>query len=291
MTAARSSLTALGFALGLIATSAPAQAALGDKERLILSAFNICWDAESGKDMAPLLAASGFQRAPQATNHIYFREIQGTTIMATLYFGKDSVGQHEAACRITALKPQVESPWTPQHPVLSGFDALLDRIVGASATMGPGYRPQYMRQPYPARPGVRRSMLYRDDGGHGRMLYIEESPTYYDFAYYHAARVILRQPNVIEQVTRSDALAAMQMFVDDGWTIRFCQLNPQNCETAEQRAARAAASAQANRSTSTTLPFSGIGAVRSGDNRSNEQRLRDRAFWENHHRRCARTGC
>lgn len=284
-------LALLSAATTLALAATPARAALGEKERAVLSAFNICWDIEAGKDMAALLSANGFQRAPQATNHVYFREVQGTTIMTILYFGKDSAGEHEAACRVTALKPQVQSPWTPQHPILPGFETLLDRIVGASAAMGPGYRPEYMREPHPNRPGVRRSRLFRDDGKHGRFLYVEESATHFDFAYYHAARAILKQRDVMEQVTRADSLQAMQLFVDDGWTVRFCNLNPQNCETEAQRAARAAQSAQAGRSSSSALPFSGIGAIRSGDNRTNEQRLRDRAWWSDYHSRCARTRC
>lgn len=283
----RRRLVKLRWLAGLCALTLPAvpAQAITMKERLVLGSFNMCWEAEDGADLSRALRENGFAMAPQARTPLYFRQESGTTILFASFFGRDGSGGRESACRITALKPQVNSPWTPKSAIFPEFSALLDRLVQGAATMGGGYKPVALRQPIARRPGHARTLLRLDEGTRARMIYVEEAPTYYEFVYYSAARSIIDDPGTIGDVVQPPARAAMQAFVDDGWEIAFCNLNPHHCLTKEQQRQQQEMAARAARNREPIpIPFSGIGSIRSGDNRSNEQRLKDKAWWENYHR-------
>lgn len=272
-------------ALTALFPSAASAQALTLKERIVLGSFNMCWEGEEGKNLTSILRENGFVPAPQATNNIHFRQEGDTTLFFNYYFGDDQRGGVEHLCRITAVKPQLVTPWTPKGPVLPAFDQLLDRVIGGAANMSGGYRPTELRQPIAGRPGHRRSLLRLDQGQRARIIYVEEGPTYYEFVYHHGQRSIVNDPASLSSIVEPSSRAAMQLFVDDGWEIAFCNLNPHQCLTKEQQRQRdiAAAQARENRS-SGNIPFSGIGSTRSGDNRSQQQRSNDKAWWENYHR-------
>jgi hypothetical protein len=114
------------------------------------------------------------------------------------------------------------------------------------------------------------------------MIYIEEGAKDYEFLYAHGSRAVIENPRTADMGTDPGGRTPIQAFINDRWEIAFCDLNPHACLTPEQQQQRdRAAATQANRSTNWTLPFSGIGST-SGDNRSNEQRLKDKAWWENY---------
>ena len=255
------------------------------KERIVLGGFNMCWEGEEGKNLNTDLSDNGFTLAPQATYNLYFRQEGDTTLLFGFYFGADKLGRSETFCAVTALKPQIVSPWTPKGASLPAFDQLLDRIIASSAQLGSSYRAIQVRQPVPDQPGLRRTILHATADTHGRIIFIDESPTLYEFGYYNAHSSIIKDPGLWKDLVQPSTRNAKQMMVDDKWEMAFCSLNPHNCLTKEQQRQQeiaAAQAAQGNRNTA--LPFSGIGGIRSGDNRSNEQRLRDKAWWENYHR-------
>ena len=255
------------------------------KERVVLGSFNMCWEGEDGGDLSGALRENGFAMAPQATTPLYFRQESGTTILFASYYGLNSAGDREAICRITALKPQVDSQWTPRAPIFPEFSELLDRIVQTSANMLGGYRSVAIRQAIPRRPGHARTLLRLDEGLRARVIYIEEGPTYYEFVYRNATRAVIDNPSGLDEIIQPPARAAMQAFVDDGWEIAFCNLNPHNCLTQEQQRQQEAMAARAAQNREPIpIPFSGIGSIRSGDNRTHEQRLNDKIWWQNYHR-------
>lgn len=274
----------LALLCALALPAAPAYA-ITMKERVVLGSFNMCWEAEDGADLSRALRENGFAMAPQAATPLYFRQESGTTILFASYYSRNPAGEREASCRITALKPQVDSQWTPRAAIFPEFSALLDRIVQASANMRGGYRLVALREPIARRPGHARTLLRLDEGPRARIIYIEEGPTYYEFVYRNTARAIIDSPAGLGEIIQPAARAAMQAFVDDGWEVAFCNLNPQNCLTQEQQRQQEAMAARAARNREPIpIPFSGIGSVRSGDNRSNQQRLDDKAWWQNYHR-------
>lgn len=258
---------------------------LAIKERLVLGSFNMCWEGEDQPGNLPIrLRENGFRLAP-FSDTLHMRTEQNTTILFMAYYGQDANGQPETYCRITALKPQIDSHWTPKAPIFNDFDALLDRIINATGTMGGGYRLTTLRQPTGGTTGPRKTVLHLDERVRGRIIHIEEAPRYYEFVYINAPRATIANPATLDQVIQPEARAAMQLMVDDSWEVAFCNLNPQHCLTEAQRRQQAEMAARAaNRREPIPLPFSGIGSIRSGDNRTNEQRLRDRAYWENYHR-------
>lgn len=295
-------MSAAGKIGGLIVTAcaaltaalpSPAAAqAITLKERIVLGSFNMCWEGEEGKNLTADLRDNGFALAPQATNNLYFRQEGDTTLLFGFWFGKDKLDRSEAFCSVTALKPQIVSPWTPKGAILPAFDQLLDRIIASAANMGPGYRTVQVRQPIPGQPGMRRTLLHATQGTHGRIIFIDEGPTLYEFGYYNAHSSVIKDPAMWKDLVQPSTRNAKQMMVDDKWEIAFCNLNPHNCLTKEQQRQQEMAAAQARQqgSRNTALPFSGIGSIRSGDNRTNQQRLNDKAWWENYHR-CGRGKC
>lgn len=285
---------ALLAASGLVAEPAPAHAnALGPAERTILAAFNICWTAETGGNLAKLATDAGFAPPPQAKGSSFFyRDAVGSVIFLFADFGPGADGAPEPACRITAIKPQLDTPYTPRQPILLAPGDLIDLMVRETANMGTGYRVITLRQPHPRRPGRTRTLLRSDQGARARMIYIEESAKDYEFLYAHGSRAVIHDPATADIGTDPTGRVGMQAFVDDRWQIAFCDLNPHACLTPQQqRQLDQQALARARDSKNWTLPFSGIGsAAGNGDNRSNEQKSRDKAWWENYHR-CGRGKC
>jgi hypothetical protein len=260
---------------------------LGAPEGAVLSAFNICWTAEDGGDHERLAAQKGFVRAPQAKGPMYHRDVQGSVVFLTADFAPGADGAPEPACRVTEL----DTPYTLRHAILPAGNALIHRMVQDSAKLGWGYRTMLLRQPHPRRAGLKRTLLRSDQQQRARMIYIEESAAYYEFLYVHASRAVIDDPATADIGTDPKGRAGMQAFVNDRWEIAFCNLNPHACVTPEQqRRMDSAAAARARDSSSWTAPFSGIGSRGGGDNRSNEQRLRDEAWWKNYHQ-CGRGRC
>lgn len=263
------------LASGLLA-AAPAQAqSLGAAERAVLSGFNICWDAEAGGNLAQLAAAKGFTRMQRARGPLFYRDVGGSVVFVTADFGAGADGRPEPACRITALKPQVNSSYAPRQAILPGAGALRSEIARL-ATQNMGYRL--------ASQGGGRTLLLADRGPRGKMIYVEETPGYHEYLYVEAARNVINDPRTRQIGLDPAGRAPLQAFVTDRWQIAFCNLNPHACQTPGQ--ARAAAPASVP---NTTLPFSGIGG-RSGDNRTQQQRNYDSNWWQNHHR-CGRGKC
>lgn len=274
----------------------PAQAqyeVLGTAERLVLRGFNICWDAEGGGNLEKLALGGDFIRVPQTVRPLFYYDVGQTVIFFSGDFGPGSDGLPEPACRITAVRPQIDTQYNPARSILLEPNALLNEMV-RFLTNNHGYRVVYTRQPHPRRAGRLRSLLVQERGARAKMVYIEEGPKGYEFLYAHGARAVITDPATADIGTDPLGRAGMQAFVDDRWEMAFCSLNPHACVTDEQLRRMAQADAEAARrareSRNWTLPFSGIGNSAGGDNRSNEQRLRDKAWWENYHR-CGRGKC
>lgn len=267
------------------------QEPLGAAERLVLTSFNLCWTAEENGGFERLATDAGFSRTPQARGPLYYRDAQGAVVFITADFGPGADGAPEPACRFTVVKPQLDTPFSPRQPLMPAGEALIDRIIAESKNMGSGYRVVALRQPHPGRPGRYRTLLRSDQGARARMIYIERGARDYEFLYVHGSRVVIDSPATPDIGTDPAGRIPVQAFVNDRWEIAFCNLNPHACLTPQQqRQMDQAAQARARDSTNWTLPFSGIGSSRSGDNRSNQQRLNDRAWWDNYHR-CGRGKC
>jgi len=249
-------------------------------EQVVLGAMNSCWQAEEGANFQRLVWENGFARVPQAQGELYFRDAYGVVIFLTASFSPGADGAPEPACRITAMKPQLDTPWTPGGaPLQASFVTQM-----AQETVGFGYTIRALRQPHPRRAGRFRTMLTSDQGARGRMIYIEEGPQDVEFLYFHASRAVFSDPATPDIGTDPAVRTPLQAFVNDRWTIAFCELNPHACITREEQARIDARAAEARRQEQWTLPFSGIGASAGGDNRSAEQRSRDSAWWDNYHR-------
>lgn len=278
-------LSATLSGIGLAAAPTHAQA-LGPTERAVLSSFNVCWSAEEGGNLARLATDAGFSPSPQQTGANFYRDVMGSVLFLAADFGPGSDGRPEPACRITILKPQLDTPYAPRQAILPAAGDLIDVIVREAQAMGFAYRVVILRQPHPGRPGRKRTLLRAEQGQRARMIYVEEGARDYEFLYAHGARVVINDPATADLGTEPSGRRDIQAFVNGRWEAAFCDLNPHACLTPQQqRQLDQAAAARARDSTNWTLPFSGIGAAaRNGDNRSNEQRLKDKAWWDNYHR-------
>lgn len=245
-------------------------------ERLILGSLNACWEAEEGANFSSLAWENGFAPAPQARGPLFYRDAGGVVIFVSADFGPGADGQPEPACRITALKPQLDTPWTPRGaPMPAGF---VERVARETVAMGAGYELHVLRQRHPTRAGRLRTILVADSGARGRVIYIEEGPEDVDVLYFHAARAVFTDPATLDLGTDPGVRPALQAFVNDRWEMAFCDLNPHACVTAAEQARIDAAAAEPR-----ALPFSNFDTG-PGDNRSQAQRQRDSAWWDNYHR-------
>lgn len=248
-------LGALAFAAGPVHARA-----WGEAEQLVLRAFNLCWDAEQGGNLAKLAAAKGFVNTPQSRSPVYHRDSGDAVVFLSADYGPGADGAPEPACRITVVRPQVDTSYNPRRPVLPSAAALMDEIVRVS-TGKMGYQMVASRQPHPRRAGHVRTILKAGQGGRGKLIYVEQGPTHYEFLYVHAMRSVIDDPGMPDMAIDPRGRAPLQAYVDDRWTIAFCNLNPHACETPQQRQARIAAEqAQASARSSSPIPFSGIGS-------------------------------
>lgn len=249
-------------------------------ERVILGSLNACWQAEEGANFRTLAWENGFDHVPQARGPLFYRDAGGVVIFVTADFGAGADGRPEPACRITALKPQLNTPWTPRGaPLTNGF---VERMARETVDMGAGYELRALRQRHPTRTGRLRTILVADGGARGRVIYIEEGPEDIEVLYFHAARAVFTNPATFDLGTDPAVRPSLQAFVNDRWEIAFCDLNPHACVTAAEQA-RIDAAARASASAPRALPFSNVDTG-PGDNRSQAQQRRDSAWWDNYHR-------
>lgn len=279
--ALRTALTCL-----LLAAAAPAAAQLGEPERAVLTALNICWEAEEGADLGQVARSYGFYRVPQARAPMQMTEAGASVVFLSADFGAGADGDPEPACRITVLKPNLDTAWTPPGPPLPAGSALVERIISASAGFGRGYQVLQRAASHPRRPGRTGTLLRSDEGRRARLIYIEQGPADYEFLYVAAAREVADAPATRDIGTDPSLRTVLQAFVNDRWEIAFCELNPHACRTPEQlRAEREAASQDRGWSLpSLVLPGS------RDDPRAHQRQLQDSAWWDNYHR-CGRGTC
>jgi len=252
-------------------------------ERLVLASFNLCWEAEQQGGFRERAVQNGYTQAPQTDMPLYYRDGGGSVVFILADFEPGADGKPEPVCRVIALKPQIDSSFVPKHAVLPFGDVLVNKMIAETTNMGAGYGLVYQRQRHPTRLGRLRTLMRAQDDGRARILYIEEAPQYYEFVYVHAADEVANDPRTLDMVMQPSSRAGMQAFVDDKWEIDFCNLNPHACVTDAQLAQQERLRQNDSR-TGWALPFSGIGSTGSGDNRSNQQKSEDKAWWENYHR-------
>lgn len=284
-------LTGLVLAAALGATSASAQS-LPARERLVLAAFNMCWEVEDGTDYNRVMRENNFFRLPDADNLAYFRTVENTTVTMIFRFDTDQLGRPKGGCRIMAHKPQLDTPFTPRGPILPAFEQLLDRIMSSSARMGLGYRPAYVRRQMAGQPRRSMTLLRQDIGAFSKVIQIDEAPTYFEFFYFHAHRDLIDREQILTVIADAETRDNVQWLVNDQWAVMFCRLNPNQCRPASPPSSSQQAAASSGSPYDRPLPFSGIGAAAgNGDNRTHQQRLESQAYWDDYHRRCARIRC
>jgi hypothetical protein len=259
-----------------LASTAAAQDQTTTAESAVLEALNACWHGEDGSDVRQEARRIDYTLMPGARGNYFYRALGDRVVTFSADYGPDAQGRPEPACRVTVLVPQLDTPWSRRLPILSNPDLLLDVMIDGAERMTPPYRVVSRRAPHPSRPGARRTLLKAYEGDRGRMIYIEESPDAFEVLYVHAVRSTIDDPSIPDIGTDPVGRVGAQAFVDDRWTIAFCELNPHACS--EPESARASSSVTQN----WTLPFSGIGSS-GGDNRSAQQRSRDESWWRNYH--------
>lgn len=263
-----------GVILSALPMSAAAQGARETAESVVLTALNVCWEGEGGADVFALAHRSGFSQMPGTLAPYFYRDVAGRVVTLSASYSPNSRGQPEPACRITVMKPQLDTPWTPQFVLLPNIDGLIEVIVEGAQSFTPAYRVIVLRQPHPVRTGRTRTLLKAYEGSRGRMIYVEESREAYEFLYVNGHISVIDDPSIPDFGTDPTGRAASQAFVDDRWAMAFCELNPHVCAEPEQ--------VSTSDYEDWTLPFSGIGAT-GGGNRSAAQRSRDEAWWRNYH--------
>lgn len=277
---------AAALALLLLGGAAEAQAQSGASmtpERLAFNALNACWNANQHDDPDTHARAEGFSRMPGATMPYYYRPVGGVVATLSISLEPNDRGEPEPACRVTFLKPNLDTPWTPRGPIMDSA-AVVERMVSTTTSWASPYRLVTRRQSHPTRVGRTRTLLRRQDAQWSYILYVEEGPEAVEILWAGGSARVINDPGLPDFGTEPAGRQAAQAFVNDRWQIAFCELNPHACETPAQAAARQRAqNSPAPAARNLALPFSGIGAGGSGDNRSNAQRLRDESWWRNYH--------
>lgn len=268
-------LAALAGMLILAASPGTVTAQSGETaESVVLTAFNVCWQGEDGADVFALARQSGFSLMPGTRTAYFYRDISGRVVTLSADYSPNSRGQAEPACRITVMKPQLDTPWTPQFAILPNIDGLMEVILEGAQSFTPAYRVIALRQPHPVRRGRTRTLLKAYEGSRGRMIYVEEGRTAYEFLYVNGHISVIDDPSIPDFGTDPAGRAASQAFVDDRWAMAFCELNPHVCAEPER--------VTTSDYQDWTLPFSGIGSS-GGGNQSAAQRSRDESWWRNYH--------
>ena len=248
-----------------------------DEQRVVLAGFNACLLGEMGRSFGQEAQRLGFSRAPQATGELYVYKINNSSVFVGADYGAGADGRPEPACRITVLKPQIDERYTPRGSPLPDAASFVDYLIQRNGALDEAYQVVYRRQPHPTRSGKLRTLMRTDAGSRIRLVYIEEGPNDVEFLYAHGARNVMMDPRITDMGTDPRGRQNMQAYVNDVWEIAFCDLNPHACLTrAQMEEMDRQARAQANQREPIPIPFSGIGG-RSGDNRTNEQRLRSEA--------------
>lgn len=280
----RSRLMMLGLAVAGVtlgfgaAPSVAAQDYAQTPEHMVLRAFNVCWDAERGGDLRRLARAEGMAENVGTEMPSFFRDVGGSVIFLAANARAPGGGPHDQGCRVTAIRPQVDTTFLRRGPVLSDPTALIEGMTQAAQRFDPPYRVVVYRQPHPTRAGHRRTILRADEGARGRVIYLEEGPRDYEFFYFHGDRATVSDPALLDGATIPEGRAYAQAFVDDRWVAAFCELNPHACSDPGTQQASQDDWSPGN----WVLPFSGIGGS-GGDNRTASQRSRDESWWRNYH--------
>lgn len=279
-------------AIACAASAAIAHPAMAHSpEAMVLTGFNLCWDGEAGADLKASAEQVGFTHDGYSDALSFYADADGAVVFLVADYGAGADGLPEPACRITVLRPQVDTPYLRKTAILADAAGLLGQIAAFHTSQSDPWQTKIFRKPHVSRLGRTATLLRWSKGDRTKIVYIEEGPTYVDFVYAHGSSSTIDAPGMTESATTPLRRVGLQAFVDDRWTIAFCDLNPHACTTPQQ--------AQPPKSSSKwnfenwVLPFSGIGAAAArGDNRSNDQRLRDRQWWTDYnYRTCGRAQC
>lgn len=264
-----------GFVMAVASTVSAQERAI-TPESAVLEALNACWIGEEGGDVRQAARNSDFTLMPGTRGAYFYRTFGDRVVTFSADYAPDALGRPEPACRVTVLVPQLDTPWSRRQPVLLNPDGLLEVMIDGVLRMSPSYQLVARRAPHPRRPGARRTLMKAYQGDRGRMIYIEENPDAFEVLYVNAVRSTIDDPAIPDIGTDPVGRVGAQAFVDDRWSMAFCELNPHVC--AEPERARMSGSVTQD----WTLPFSGIGS--SGSSSGNaQQRSRDESWWRNYH--------
>lgn len=291
---------AVAAAVAGLFASVPSMAQSGSpltSDRMVVRSLDLCWDVVDGGNAGAAASAQGMTLMPGARFPYYFRDVDGKVVTVSVSLSPNAAGEPEPACRITVLKPNLNTAWTPRTALLTDPAGLVDRIVTTMTGSNRPYQVVMRRQAHPGRRGHLRTLLRQTDGPWVKLLYVEEGPQAIEVLWAQGSARAMNAPGLTDLGTDPGGRVAAQAFVNDRWEIAFCELNPHVCETPAQARARqraeagrsggsssSSSGAQASTAPSTwTLPFSGIGSSGSGDNRTQSQRQRDDSWWRNYH--------
>ena len=265
---------------------------------MIVRSLDLCWDVVDGANASASAASQGLTLMPGARYPYFFRDVDGKVVTVSVSLEPNAAGEAEPACRITVMKPNLNTAWTPRTALLADPEALIQRIVTTMTGSQSPYQLVMRRQAHPGRRGHVRTLLRRVEANQVKLLYVEEGPQAIEVLWAAGSHRAMNDPRITDMGTDPSGRVAAQAFVNDRWEIAFCELNPRTCETPAQAQARQRAesgrvrsgqsSSSAGSQTSTsssnwTLPFSGIGSGGAGDNRTQTQRQRDDSWWRNYH--------
>lgn len=260
-------------------------------EAMVLTGFNLCWDGEAGADLMATAGRSGFTHEGYSDALSFYADAEGAVVFLVADYGQGTDGLPEPACRITVLRPQVDTAYLLKTAVLADPAGLLSQIAAHHTGQTEPWQMKMFRKPHSSRLGRTATLLRWSKEDRAKIVYVEEGPTYAEFVYVHGNVAVIDAPGLAETATTPLRRVGLQAFVDDRWTIAFCDLNPHACSTPQQ--AQAPTSSNKWDANNWVLPFSGIGAAaRRGDNRSHDQQLRDRQWWTDYnYRTCGRAQC
>lgn len=280
-----------GAALACALASYAQAATAHSPEAMVLTGFNLCWDGEAGADLRAKAEASGFTHDGYSDDLSFYADAEGAVVFFLADYGAGADGKSEPACRITVMRPQIDTPYLRKTAILSDAPGLLRQIAAFHTGLPQPYQTVKFRQPHASRLGRTATLLRWSGGARTKIVYAEEGPTYVEFFYAHGNTAVIDAPGLPESATTPLRRVGLQAFVNDRWTSAFCELNPNACVTPKQ--AEPPPSSNKWDFQNWVLPFSGIGAAAgSGDNRSQEQRLKDRQWWTDYnYRTCGRAKC
>lgn len=260
-------------------------------EAMVLTGLNLCWDGEAGADLKAKAEHVGFTHDGYSHALSFYADAEGAVVFLVADYGAGADGRPEPACRITVLRPQIDTPYLRKTAILADASGLLNQIAAFHSSLQDPYRTLMFRKPHASRLGRKATLLRWRGGDRAKIVYVEEGPTYVDFLYAHGSAAAIDAPGLPESATSTLRRVGLQAFVNDRWISAFCDLNPNACAAPQQPQPPKSSTSWSFENW--VLPFSGIGAAAArGDNRSNEQRLRDRQWWNDYnYRTCGRAQC